>query len=416
LLAQRTAQQTSPAGQILAGDQFSGSVSKSPAKEGCTAMFPPTASKAPAGCTIPASCTTTACVPVACIPQACLAPGVTPASIAVYGTYGRVPADDLISPEQGLYNVLTNYFDNTAAAANFAGTLGTAPENYLQIYNGDFVYAAAHATPVPVQAGTTTVSTTMQNILNLASQQLLAISEPAPVITKVANAEGESPLIASNTWVEIKGENLAMVGFDRIWGASDIVNSAMPTALNGVSATVNGKSAYVYYVSPAQVDILTPPNPIGGGVQVSVTTNGLTAAFTAQTQAASPSFFVFNGGPYVAATHANGSLIGPTTLYPGASTPAKSGETIVIYGNGFGATLVPVLAGAVSQSGVLTPTPLITIGGVAATVTFAGLNGTPGEFQFNVVVPPGLAAGDQPIMATYNGVTTQAGARLTVQN
>jgi uncharacterized protein (TIGR03437 family) len=416
LLAQRTAQQTLPAGQILAGDQFSGSVSASPAKEGCTAMFPPPADKAPIGCTIPASCTTDACVPVACIPQACLAPGVTPASIAVYGTYGRVPADDLISPEQGLYNVLTNYFDNTAAAANFAGTLGTAPENYLQIYNGDFVHAAAHATPVPVQAGTTTVSTTMQNILNLASQQLLAISEPAPVITKVANAEGESPSIAPNTWVEIKGENLAMVGFDRIWGASDIVNSAMPTALNGVSATVNGKSAYVYYVSPSQVDILTPPNPIGGGVQVSVTTNGLTAAFTAQTQAASPSFFVFNGGPYVAATHANGSLIGPTTLYPGASTPAKSGETIVIYGNGFGATSAPVLAGAVSQSGVLTPTPAITIGGVAATVTFAGLNGTPGEFQFNVVVPTGLAAGDQPIVATYNGVTTQAGARLTVQN
>ena len=67
----------------------------------------------------------------------------------------------------------------------------TAPENYLQIYNGDFVYAAAHATSVPVQAGITTVSTTFPNILNLGSQQLLAISE--------------SPLIAPNTWVEIKG-------------------------------------------------------------------------------------------------------------------------------------------------------------------------------------------------------------------
>lgn len=37
-----------------------------------------------------------------------------------------------------------------------------------------------------------------------------------------------------------------MIGFDRIWGASNFVNSAMPTALNGVSATVNGESAYVY--------------------------------------------------------------------------------------------------------------------------------------------------------------------------
>ena len=41
---------------------------------------------------------------------------------------------------------------------------------------------------------------------------------------------------------------------------------------------------------------------------------------------------------------------------------------------------------------------------------------TPGEFQFNVVVPTGLANGDQLIVATDSGVTTQAGARLTVQN
>ena len=253
----------------------------------------------------------------------------------------------------------------------------------------------------------------MQNILNLASQQLLAISEPAPVITKVANAEGESPLIAPNTWVEIKGENLAMAGFDRIWGASDIVNSAMPTALNGVSATVNGKSAYVYYVSPAQVNILTPPSPISGQVQVTLTTNGLNAAFTAQALAAAPSFFVFNGGPYIAATHLNGSLIGPATLYPGASTPATPGETIVLYANGFGPTSTLVTSGSVTQSGTLSPLPVITMGGVPATVAFAGLV-APGEFQFNVVVPSTLANGDQSILATYNSQSTQSNTLITI--
>jgi len=38
-----------------------------------------------------------------------------------------------------------------------------------------------------------------------------------------------------------------------------------------------------------------------------------------------------------------------------------------------------------------------------------------GEFQFNVVVPSTLAAGDQPIVATYNGLTTQTGTLVTVQ-
>jgi uncharacterized protein (TIGR03437 family) len=58
---------------------------------------------------------------------------------------------------------------------------------------------------------------------------------------------------------------------------------------------------------------------------------------------------------------------------------------------------------------------VFTIGGVPAQVQFAGLNVTPGEFQFNVVVPSSLANGDQPVTATYNGLTTQAGTLLTVQ-
>jgi uncharacterized protein (TIGR03437 family) len=413
MLAQRTLSQTSPAAQILAGDQFATSTAVSPAMEGCTVRFPVNPADTPAGCVLNQGCSTAGCQPVACIPQACLAPGITQADLVNYDTYSEVPAKDLISAEQAMFNALTTYFNNTPAAPNFNGTAGISPENYLQIYNGDFVYAAAHATPVPVQAGTTTVSATMQNILNLASQQLLAISEPAPVITKVANAEGESPLIAPNTWVEIKGENLAMVGFDRIWGASDIVNSAMPTALNGVSATVNGKSAYVYYVSPAQVNILTPPSPISGQVQVTLTTNGLNAAFTAQALAAAPSFFVFNGGPYIAATHLNGSLIGPATLYPGASTPATPGETIVLYANGFGPTSTLVTSGSVTQSGTLSPLPVITMGGVPATVAFAGLV-APGEFQFNVVVPSTLANGDQSILATYNSQSTQSNTLITI--
>ena len=241
------------------------------------------------------------------------------------------------------------------------------------------------------------------------------ISFPPPTITQVANAEGEAPTIAPNTWVEVKGANLAPPGDTRSWQSSDFVKSQMPTQLDGVSVTVNGKPAYVYYISPSQVNILTPPDALTGPVNVVVTANGASSApYTAQTQSDSPSFFVFNGGPYIAATHANGTLIGPATLYPGSSTPAQPGETIVIYANGFGTTSNSVVSGSSTQSGTLSPLPVITIGGVAATVQFAGLNITPGEFQFNVVVPPSLGNGDQPVTATYNGFTTQAGTLLTV--
>jgi uncharacterized protein (TIGR03437 family) len=237
-----------------------------------------------------------------------------------------------------------------------------------------------------------------------------------PEIAEVANAEGESPTIAPNTWLEIKGVNLAPAGDSRIWQNSDFAGNQMPVALDKVSATVNGKNAYVYYISPAQINVLTPPDAMNGPVQVEVTNNGTaTVAFTAQAHSISPSFFVFNGGPYVAAEHANGSLIGPATLYPGASTPAKPGEIIVIYANGFGPTNVSVTSGLTTQGGTSSPLPAIQIGGVTATVRFAGLV-APGEFQFNVMIPASLGNGDQSITATYGGASTQSNALITIHN
>src|SRR5271156_2859185 len=230
-----------------------------------------------------------------------------------------------------------------------------------------------------------------------------------PKITLVVNAEGGVPPIAPNTWVQINGSNLGPAGDTRTWGNSDFVGGQLPTSLDGLSVTVNGVPAYVYYISPTQVNILTPPNAISGSVPVQVSDNGaISANFMVQAQAQSPSFFVFGGGPYIAATHGNGSYLGPTSLYPGLTTPAQPGETIVMYANGFGSTSTPVVSGSETQSGTLSPMPVITIGGVTATVTFAGPV-APGEFQFNVVVPPSLGNGDQATVAMYNGLTTKAG-------
>jgi uncharacterized protein (TIGR03437 family) len=238
---------------------------------------------------------------------------------------------------------------------------------------------------------------------------------PTPTITFVGNAEGGVATIAPNTWVSISGSNLGPAGDTRTWGSTDFVGGQLPTSLDGLSVTVNGVPAYVYYISPTQVNILTHPNAISGSVPVQVSDNGVISAnFMVQAHAESPSFFVFGGGPYIAATHANGSYLGPTSLYPGLTTPAKPGETIVLYANGFGSTSIPVVSGSETQSGTLSPMPGITIGGVAAKVTFAGLV-YPGEFQFNVVVPSSLGNGDQPTMAMYNGLTTQAGTLITVQ-
>lgn len=250
----------------------------------------------------------------------------------------------------------------------------------------------------------------------------LPVTPVPPAITKVANAEGESLTIAPNTWVEIKGTNLAPTGVSSpacapgyCWQLADFVNNQLPTNLQGVSVTLNGEKAFVYYISPSQVNILTPPDLKTGPVTVQLTSTGVTSAsFTVQAQTYSESFFVFSGGNYVVATHVNYSLIGPTSLFPGLSTPAQPGETIVIYANGFGASTVPVVSGSETQSGTLPTMPTIQIGSATATVTYAALI-SPGLYQFNVVVPTSVAAGDNAIQASYNGQPTQAGTLITIQ-
>jgi len=117
---------------------------------------------------------------------------------------------------------------------------------------------------------------------------------------------------------------------------------------------------------------------------------------------------------HVAAVHLDGSDIGPATLYPGLTTPAKPGETVELFANGFGPTLEPVIAGSTTQSGSLSPLPAVTIGGIPATVLFAGLV-APGEFQFNVVVPSNAPDGDQMLTATHDRLQTQSGVVITIQ-
>jgi uncharacterized protein (TIGR03437 family) len=248
--------------------------------------------------------------------------------------------------------------------------------------------------------------------LTVAGQPITVVQGPAAglgsVISSATTAGGESSVIAPNTWVEIKGVSLALPEV-RTWQSSDFVNGQLPTELDGVSVTMNGERSYVYYIGLSQIDVLTPPDLAPGAVQVVVTVATVASApFASQAQALSPSLFVINGGPYVAAAHADGSLIG-------SNAPANPGETILLFANGFGPTNVPVVGGSVSQSGTLSPLPAVVIGGVNAVVSFAGL-AAPGEFQFNVVVPSSLGNGDQSIVATYGGQSTQMGTFITIHN
>jgi uncharacterized protein (TIGR03437 family) len=242
-----------------------------------------------------------------------------------------------------------------------------------------------------------------------------ATASSGPSITSVANAFGGSITIAPNTWVAIKGSGLSTGS--RIWMGPDFLNNQLPTGLDGVSVTMNGVNAYVYYISGVQINALTPPNLGSGPVQVQVINGTVTSnTMTVQAQPTSPSLFVFDTAGHVVAQHVPSFTdVGPTTLYPGLTTPAQPGTEIALYGNGFGATTVPVVAGSETQSGTLSGTVSAQVNGQNAQVIFSGLNGPPGLYQFNVILPSSLPNGDLPITVIYNGTPTQSGAVITIQ-
>lgn len=238
-------------------------------------------------------------------------------------------------------------------------------------------------------------------------------SQPTVNITSVVNGASFQPGFASATWVSVLGTNLSQT--TRTWQNSDFANGLLPTSLSGVSVTINGLQAYVEYISPSQVNVLAPDDAAVGAVQVQVTApQGKSNSFTAQKEPFAPGFFTI-GGNYVTALHTDYTLVGKSSLIPGAvTTPAKPGETILIYGTGFGPSDPPTpCARLVTTPVALANSAQFAIGGQTASVAYAGLVGS-GLYQLNVTVP-NLPSGDAPVVVQIGGVQSQTGVFVTVQ-
>jgi uncharacterized protein (TIGR03437 family) len=353
----------------------------------------------------------------------------TPQSIGVTLTVVAAPPSLVVSPA-ALTFTFTNggvapAAQNIAIANAGAGTLAwTASTSayWLSISATSGTGAATltvSVNPVNLAAGSYTGTVQINATGAFGSPAPVSVtlvvtgSLSAPAVTGVGNAGSFQPSIASATWVAIVGANLSQSTYT--WQGSDLVNGQLPASLQGVSVTINGISAYVEYISPTQINVLAPDDPTTGAVQVQVTVAGQTSnSLSAPKNQFAPAFFTFGDG-YAAAEHLNYSLLGAPNLLPGlVTTPAQPGETILLYGTGFGPTNPPLPTGQL----ITTAEPLanmvqITIGGVNANVTFAGLV-TPGLYQFNVVVP-NLPAGDAAVLAMIGGIASQTGVSVTVQ-
>ena len=197
---------------------------------------------------------------------------------------------------------------------------------------------------------------------------------------------------------------------------------------------IGGKRAPLFLLSPNQINAQAPHDLMPGRATVRVirgcsgstdTLQRIGEETTTRVAAVTPAFFNFvnnpDGSNPLAAHHGGGpALVGPPEL-GAAFTPAAPGETVTLYGTGFGPTDPAIQAGRISRG----PTDLayqvsFTVGGIAVAaqdVLYAGASpGFAGVYQFALRLPANLPDGDAPVTANVLGVFTPPGPFLTIQH
>lgn len=323
-------------------------------------------------------------------------------SIANFGSVCCATLTNPILPGPAFYNPGSN------------GVLPAGVQsNWQQIFINPYSFASSGGIPINSANGFT-----------FALHFTLRPSAPPSVSSLIsAGAFGAFPAFAPGSWIEIYGANFA--AGTQNWSTGDFQGGVAPSRLGGVTVTIGGRPAFINYVSPTQVNVQVPSG-VGLGPQSVVLTNAMgSSSFTATVESVRPGLLAPAGFRLAGVQHVTALFPDNVTyvLPPGAiagvpSRRARPGDTIILYGIGFGPVTPNIAPGQLSQQLNALNTPVsIRIGGVPAVLTYAGLAPNfVGLYQFNVVVPA-IAPGDAvPVAFTQGGLSSSQNLAIAVGN
>jgi uncharacterized protein (TIGR03437 family) len=229
------------------------------------------------------------------------------------------------------------------------------------------------------------------------SVAVYGLLSPGSAAIAVSNAaSGSATAAAPGSIVSIYGSGLAV-------STATATSFPIPSALGGAAVTVDGIAAPLLYASPTQINAQIPFEALSGTASIGVAVNGASAGTASiPIQPSAPGLFMQQGA--AAVVNQNG-------LINSQSQPAAAGSVIAAYLTGLGAVNPPGVTGAAAAASPLSMvngTVTATIGGVSATVRFAGLApGFAGLYQVNIVVPQ-MAAGQYPLQISGGGALSNA--------
>ena len=199
------------------------------------------------------------------------------------------------------------------------------------------------------------------------------------------------------------------------------------TVVKYTGGSTGSSLAYVGSISPTEVKFLLPSDLVVTATTVQLRNPaGVSESVRMTIQANAPQLFSVDGKSVLAA-HADGTYVGKPGLVPTlgspilslsedfSTTPAKPGETIVVYGTGLGPTTPALVVGQIPDEEVAMATlPQVTIGASAAAVESASVvPGTAGLYKISVQVPSDAPNGDLPIVVQV-GTARSTATLLTV--
>jgi uncharacterized protein (TIGR03437 family) len=337
----------------------------------------------------------------------------------VYPGNGPSPLTAVTTP------VTSNQFSYTLSAGGLTYSLMPTGGSLIPFYDAPiFITYTASVTCTNVSpCGVSAVGQTTGGVM---TGPVTGTFDATPIVNSVISASsyGGFNAIAPGTWIEIYGTDLATT-LQQTWGGADFNGVNAPTALAGTTVTIAGQSAFVYYVSPHQLDVQVPSGIAAGKQTLVVTTLGGPSAGTSVTVNTvepgilAPTALHVSGGQYAEALFPNGTtyVLPPSLTNAVPTARARPGDVIMLYGIGFGKVDPNINAGViVGQANNLSGVQ-ISIGGQQATVQFAGLvSGYLGLYQFNVVIPNVPANDATPLTFTLSGTPGTQSLILPIGN
>lgn len=310
---------------------------------------------------------------------------------------------------------IADYNNNRVREVTTNGIINTVAGTGAFGYSGDSGAATAAKLNFPTGVAVDN-STGNLYIVDSSNAVIRMLTPQAPAVSGVASASdfGNFSSVAPGSWVQIYGTNLSTDA--RLWGSADFKGSTAPSGLDGTTITIGGQPATVDYISGGQVNAQVPvgvntgsqpvvvKTPFGTSSSTNVTVNTLQPGLWA------PAVFKANNVQYVGALFPDGVTYAmPAGAVAGLpSRPAKAGDIITVYGVGFGPVNnnVPLSGQVVQTNNSLTTPVQFYFGQAPATAQYEGLAPSfVGLYQFNLIVPGGLPAGNTPLTFTLGGVS-----------